>query len=230
MNWARWERFAPLTGALAVVLWVIGIWLVNGPGNLPGSDDTPDKILAAFTDHSRAIQLGAWLVIVGALAFLWFVGSLRSAVFVAEGGTGRVASIVTFGGVATGIFVLLLHAPSFAAAQVTKHLTPQAAQALLVADDVFFYAAQYAIVVLFLASAVAVFRWRVFPIWLGWVSLVFGIAALIPRLGWAILIFGFPIWTLIASWLLYARPVAASGPPGQPPGPPPHTEQFVGTE
>jgi len=220
MNWARWERYAPLTGVTAVVLWVIGIVILTGPGHLgDNSNDAPDKILSQYVNHHAAIQWGAWLVMLGALAFLWFVGSVRAALFQAEGGVGRVSSIAAFGGVATRITVLLVHVPSFAAAGTSEHLTPDAAKALVLMDDVFFYAAEFSIAVLFLATALAIFRWGVLPVWLGWVSVVFGVFAVIPPVGWAVLAIGLPLWTLATAWLLFARAGAdpAAADPGAPP-------------
>src|SRR5919201_3814045 len=78
VNWVRWERYAPLTGIAAVVLWVIGVWLVFGPGNLVSSDSTPDEILNNYSGDARTLQIGGWLVQLGAVAFLWFAGSLRA--------------------------------------------------------------------------------------------------------------------------------------------------------
>jgi hypothetical protein len=207
MNWwARWERYAPLAGVTAVVLWVIGIILLTGPGHIGNnSSDAPVVILAKYAAHSTAIQWGAWFVMLGALAFLWFVGSLRSAVFTAEGGTGRLATLVGMGGVATAIGVLLAHVPSFAAATTSDNLTAPAAKALILMDDVFFYAAEFSVAVLFFAVAVSIFRFAVLPGWLGWVSLVFAVLAVIPPVGWAILGLGLPLWTLVVSWLLFSK-------------------------
>jgi hypothetical protein len=204
--WARWERYAPLTGVVAVVLWVVGIIILTGPGHIGNnSGDAAAVILAKYAGHSSAIQFGVWLIMLGALFFIWFVGSLRSAVFGAEGGTARLSTLVGMGGVATGFGVLLAHAPSFAAATTSDNLTAPAAKALILMDDVFFYAAEFSVAVLFFAAAVSIFRWSVLPGWLGWVSLVFAVLAVIPPVGWAILALGLPLWTLVVSWLLYAK-------------------------
>ena len=210
MNWARWERIAPLAGVLAVVLWVVGVTILQAKGHLSNnSNDAPDKVLGQYVNHSSAIQWGAWLVSLGALAFLWFLGSLRAAIHRGEGGVGRLASAAAGGGGATAICILLAHLPSYAAASTSSHLTPDGAKALVLMDDAFFYGAELASAVLFLAVAVAIFRWGVLPVWLGWVSLVFGLLALVPPVGWAVLALGLPLWTLAVAFLLFARQGAA---------------------
>ena len=193
--WTRWDRYSPLAGIKAVVLWVIGIVILSGPGHLGNdSSDSPAVVLANYQAHAAAIQWGAWFVMLGALAFLWFVGSLRSALFSAEDGTGRLSTLVGMGGVATAVGILLAHVPSFAAATTSDNLTAPAAKALILMDDVFFYAAEFASVVFFLAAALSIFRFRALPGWLGWLALVLAVLAL-----------GLPVWTLIASWLVFAK-------------------------
>jgi len=204
--WERWDRYSPLAGIKAVVLWVIGIVILSGPGHLGNdSSESPVVVLAKYKAHATPIQWGAWLVMLGALAFLWFVGSLRAALFTAEGGTGRLSTLVGMGGVATAVGILLAHVPSFAAATTSDNLTAPAAKAMILMDDVFFYAAEFASVVFFLAAALSIFRFRALPRWLGWLALVFGVLAVIPPVGWAVIALGLPIWTLIASWLVFAK-------------------------
>jgi hypothetical protein len=204
--WTRWDRYSPLAGVKAVVLWVIGIVILSGPGHLGNdSSDSPAVVLANYKAHATAIQWGAWFVMLGALAFLWFVGSLRSAFFSAETGSGRLSTLVGMGGVATAVGILLAHVPSFAAATTSDNLTAPAAKALILMDDVFFYAAEFASVVFFLAAALSIFRFRALPGWLGWLAVVLALLAVIPPVGWAVLALGLPIWTLIASWLVFRK-------------------------
>lgn len=204
--WERWDRYSPLAGIKAVVLWVIGIYILTGPGHLGNdSSDSPVVILGKYTAHHTAIQLGVWFLMLGALAFLWFVGSLRAAIFAAEGGTGRLATLAGMGGAVASFGILLAHVPSATAATTSDNLTAPAAKALMLMDDVFFYAAEFSTAVLFFAVALAIFRFAVFPGWLGWVSLLFAVLAVIPPVGWAVLGLGLPLWTLVVSWLLFAK-------------------------
>ena len=204
--WERWDRYSPLAGIKAVVLWVIGIVILSGPGHLGNdSSEAPAVVLAKYQAHHAAIQWGAWFVMLGALAFLWFVGSLRSWFFTAERESGRLSTLVGMGGVATAVGILLAHVPSFAAATTSDNLTAPSAKALILMDDVFFYGAEFASAVFFLAAALSIFRFRALPAWLGWLAVVLGVLAVIPPVGWAVLALGLPVWTLVASWLVFAK-------------------------
>ena len=204
--WARWDRYSPLAGVKAVVLWVIGVVILSSSGGMANrSDESPAEILAKYKDHATAIQWGAWFVMLVALAFLWFIGSLRSAIFAGEGGTGRLATLAGMGGAVTSLGILLAHAPSFAAASTTDNLTAAAAKALILMDYVFFYGAAFSSAVLFFAVALAIFRFAVFPRWLGWITVVLAAIAVIPPFGLVVLAVLLPVWTLVVSWLLFVQ-------------------------
>jgi hypothetical protein len=51
-----WERWAALSGLVAVALWVIGV-VIDESSNLPGED--PNEILSWFQDESNTILVGA---------------------------------------------------------------------------------------------------------------------------------------------------------------------------
>ncbi|MPZ49590.1 MAG: hypothetical protein GEU75_09885 [Dehalococcoidia bacterium] len=103
----RFERFSALAGVLAVVLWVVGVAIIGGghvglPGGVP--EEAPEQVLGHFQESTDAVISGGWLFMLGSLAFVWFVGILRSRLIAAEGGTGTFASLAFAGGLATGIF------------------------------------------------------------------------------------------------------------------------------
>jgi hypothetical protein len=225
MNTLRWEKHAPLTGIVAVVLWVVGFIVLQGPANQPNSDVNAARALNFFKDKPNAILLGTFLFMLGGLFFLWFLGSLRATLHHAEGGAGgawRVATIADGGGLVTAVAILLMPATLASAAANHKHLSEGAAQALLSIGDAFFFVAELAAAVLLLGTALVVLRTGVLPRWLAWVSLVVALWLLIPPIGWAALILALPLWTVIVSVLLGKRP--------PPPPRPPHTAQFVATE
>ncbi len=205
-----WERFAPLTGVLAVVLWVVGVGIIEGGTDLPDEDAGPQAFAAYYDEEGGAVLAGAFVFMLGSAFFLWFLASLRARIQWAEGGVGRIASIVFAAGIATAAMSLAFMAPeaaaAFASEEIEGGLDPAAAQALGTLGDGFFIAAEAATAVFFLAAAVAGLRTRAFPVGLAWAGLVLGVAALVPWIGWAAFIWGLPLWVLIASVWMFMRP------------------------
>jgi hypothetical protein len=110
----RFARYAAASGILAVLLVVgsfLGLILPNAPDlDAPGTDWA-----AYFTDHQSRIQVGVTVLGVGLFFFIWFLGSLRTALARAEGGEGRLAS-VAFGGGIVAVATLLIAASAGAVA------------------------------------------------------------------------------------------------------------------
>jgi hypothetical protein len=208
--WAerRWERVAPLAGVIAVVLWVVAFLVLEGSAD-PPDEGSPQEVLAYYEEDTGAVLAGHYLFGLGVLFFLWFLGSLRSVLWRAEGGSTRLSAVAFGSGIATAIMMLGFTAPSIAAAisiDEDDPLSAEAAQALWTLGDGFFIATWFPLAALFAATALIVLRTRVLPRWLAWVSLLFVVAVLIPWTAWAILIFGFPLWVLALSILLWTRP------------------------
>lgn len=217
----RWHRLAPLTGVVAVILWAIGVAVLEGADS-PDSDARAIEALAYFKDHDDAILAGTFVFLLGGVFFLWFAACLRAALYRMEGSLGTLASTAYGGAIATGTCALLLPSSQAAGAFDNDNLTPQAAQTLLMVGDIFFYAATFAAAVLMLATAIVILRARaVLPVWLAWITLVIGVALLIPWISWAALLFGLTLWTILVGLLLYVNA------PDKP-APPPHTTSFVG--
>jgi hypothetical protein len=206
-----WERFAPLTGVVAVVLWVIAVIVIEAADS-PDEDAGGQEIATYFEEETGTILAGSFLLMLGAAAFLWFLGSLRARIHVAEGGVGRLASIVFASGIVLSAMTLGLAAPQAAGAltadETEPGIEPGAAQVFEGLGDGFFVAAEATVVVFFLAVAVAGLRTRVLPVWLAWASIVLAVAALLPWIGWAVYIWGLPLWVLIASIWMFLRPSA----------------------
>jgi len=198
---SKWERFAPLAGALAVPFWLAGVILISTKAK--GSEGP--KILASYQHHSDGILLAGFLWSLGVLLFIWFLASLRSHYLAAEGGTGRVTSIAWGGGLIASTIALLIPTADEVGALNKDKFDASGAAVLHHFSDAFFVGAEYALSLLFFASAILVLRYAVLPRWLGWLSLVIGIVLLIGPIGWAAFIFATPIWTIIVSVLLWRR-------------------------
>ena len=76
------ERFAPLTGVLAVVLWVIGVIVLETAVEMKD----PATLLDSYRTEESSIVLGGFLWVLGTFFFFWFLGSLRARLAAAEGG------------------------------------------------------------------------------------------------------------------------------------------------
>ena len=212
----RWHRLAPLTGILAVVLWVVGSIILFS--DEPESGAAPDEIAAHFADNAGRLITGGFLFMLGVAAFLWFLGTLRAALARAEGGVGRVAGIVSAGGTALAAMMLAMVAPTIAGALQVQNEdrdpSPQAADALANLGDGFFVAAEVAAIVPVAATAVAILRTGVFPRWVAWVSLLLAVWLVAAPVGWLGLLLGVPAWTLLMSVMLWMR--AAASPTADP--------------
>ena len=198
---SKWERLAPLAGALAVPFWLVGVILISTKAK--GSEGP--KILASYQHHSDGILLAGFLWSLGVILFIWFLASLRSHYLAAEGGTGRVTSIVWGGGLIASTIAFLIPAADEVGALNKDKIDASGAAVLHHFSDAFFVGAEYSLSLLFLASAILILRYATLPRWLGWVSILIGVVLLIGPIGWAAFIFATPIWTIIVSIQLYRR-------------------------
>jgi hypothetical protein len=196
-----WERYAPLTGVAAVVLWVLGAFLLE-------KDDRPDgKDTAAFVawvqENDTTILAGAIVFGFGTLFFLWMLGSLRAALFAAEGGTGRLATLAFGSGVATAISLMFTYLPHAQAAFDHENTSATGIEALVRVGDSFFGGAVLFSIPLLVAVGLAILRFGALPRWLAWFSLLLALVMAIPTLGFFGIVVGLPLWVLATSVLLF---------------------------
>jgi hypothetical protein len=216
---ARVERWLPLAGVAAVVLWVVGVFVIESVA--PGGDASADEILAYLDDDDTTIFTGAFLFALGTAFFVWFLGALRAAFLAAEGPPGRLTAIAFAGGVGKAVFdfgVMGAMAAGALAADEAESLAPEAAQTLFFVDDAFFIGAEFMALVFMAAAGAVVLTTRALPVWLGWLALVIALGLLVVPIGWAFLLFGVPLWVLLASIVLFVRPAGvAAGESAVPP-------------
>ena len=213
-DWTQWE---PLTGVIAVLLWLIGAFTLDGAADPPDDDASPLQVLAYYQDDAKTILIGGFLFMVGGAFFIWFLGSLRSRLLAAEGGVGRLSSLAFAGGLATAIFLIATPGLDVAAAIDEDHLSPTSADALHDGTDAFFVGAEVSAIVLTLAVGVLAIRTRALPKVFGWLSVALAVWLLIAPIGWAGLLLGFPLWVLAASILLVLPPRAPAAAPREEP-------------
>jgi hypothetical protein len=204
----KWERWAILSGALAVPFWVASVALIST--KVKGSEGA--EILANYNKHSDGTLVAGLLWSIGILLFIWFLGSLRSYYVAAEGGAGRLTALAYGGGIAAAAIGMLIPAADEVGALNKDHIDASGASVLHHFSDGFFVATEYTLPVFFFASAILALRYAALPKWLGWFSVLIGIVLLIGPIGWAAFIFATPIWILIVSvWLFMRTPPVAPG-------------------
>jgi len=200
---ARWETLA---GALGIVAWLIAVLIVEGSGDT--GDESAADLLAYFEDEETTLYVGGLIFFVGSALMIWFGGVLRSAI--AATGLDRLAAIALGSAVALAVTSMGLIAPqlgaAFGASESDTPLSEEAAQALWYAGDGFVAASSVAAASLAAAVGLSILRARLLPTWLGWLSLLIGLALIIPLVHWAALFFAFPIWVLLVTWFLWRRP------------------------
>ena len=204
MDDVKWERIGAAAGVLFVILVLIGSFL---PGESPPAvDDSARDIAKYFHGHSGAIQAGAFIAGLGAIALLWFLGSLWSRLRRPEG-TRRLATIAAGGGVVTIGLVLIGFAMNATIALRLESLGVLGARFFYTLSSVVISMASFSIAALVIATSAAAMRSKVFPVWLGWVGAVLGLLWVIAGLGVAtdnsgIFTLGFIAFLLWLVWIL----------------------------
>ena len=205
----RRQRLAPLSGLFAVVLFVVGIAIVEAVGDTPESGVGAQQYLEYFRGEGASIWAGTWVFLVGIVCFLWFLGSLQEALERAEAPTKRLARIAFAGGVGAALLLATSLSTLIAgaiAAEESANLSAQAAEAIWWAGNGFFVASTFFLAAFLAATALAAFRTRILPRWFAAVTAILAVAAAVPFISWAVLIFATPLWILfVAIWLAARR-------------------------
>src|SRR5262245_40742988 len=212
---SRFERWAPVAGIAFVVLMVVGSMLV---GDIPNPDASRADVVAYLADGDRQMHnlVGAYLWVIGALAFLWFLIRLRNDLRRAEGGSGTLSNLAFGAGVAfaavwtvsAATFDAVAYAVSLRDAPVTdtdlvRVLPPLGRLELLFGGGFF------GLVVL-VATAAVVLRTAFLPRWLGGLGIVAAIALLFDIT--YLTIFPFWGWVFVASLVMLVRRQAPQQP------------------
>jgi hypothetical protein len=204
-------RWATLIGVPYIVLWLFGFLF---SGSTPDSNSSAQHAVSYFEAHRTHERVGMFLLIYGAIFALMFAAALRSFLKNRSNGDGLItlgfSGMVIF---AVGVFTLL--GMLFAATDVPGKITPSAEQALNVLQNDIFFALLAGAGIFLLGNGLAIVAAGALPKWLGWVAVPLGVIAVTP-LGWFVAIFALPIWSLIATVLMYLRTRPASAPVAAP--------------
>jgi hypothetical protein len=210
----RLSRYAPFTGIVFVIVFLVGVFSGNSS---PNGNATGAKVIAFYAKHKSGQETGDLVGGIGLVFFLFFVAALYG--YLRRAPAARTLSLLGLIGAAlfTTGFVLFAGI-DYALAYGSHSLSPDAAQALNLLDNELFLPLFVGAIVFGVGIGLAIVRSGLLPAWLGWAILVFGIAAGTPA--FFIGIIGLAIWTLVTSVLIFQR---SAGPPARSPGPAPAT-------
>jgi hypothetical protein len=205
-----WARYAPLAGLLFIALVIVSIIV---EGETPATDDPTGQVVLDWAKNDDDYKISAALGALATVPFLWFLGSLRSTLRAAEGGTGRLSAIAFAGGIILAAGAGVDASLQWATAESVGDVPPNVTQTLSVLYSEFFLIFGIGIGTLFLASGLAMLRTRALPVWLGWVTLLLGILAITP-IGFVAFPLG-ALWVIVTSIILFQQGSPAAPAPGQ---------------
>jgi hypothetical protein len=175
------QRWTALSGIAFVVLMLTGAFFLL---DVPKGDASAQEIASYLSDsgnHTRNL-IGAYLWVLGGLAFLGFVTGQRGVLRRAEGGPGTLSSLVFGAGVVfTAVWSVsavaiatVAYSVEFSDAPVSDpdvvRVLPQLGSLLLLLGGGF------AGILLVLGTAALIFRTGVLPRWLAWFGILVAIA------------------------------------------------------
>jgi hypothetical protein len=173
----NWERVGAASGLVAVILFVVAfiIHLGQDPsGNIPDIANADDWG-AYLNDHESSLKVQVLLNSIGIVLFLWFLGSLWSALRTAEGGPARVSAIASAGGIVGAAAVLMGFV--FEASALVHHDADAAVSTLYVLGAMSLGLGGAAFTVFFLAAAKVILKTGALPVAVGALAVVAAIAS-----------------------------------------------------
>lgn len=172
MGMKGWERWAPVTGVLFVVAYVVGFFIA---GELPKADDGAGTIRDFYADDT-AVLTATYIFGIALVLYLAYAGTLASRL--REGGEARLAT-VAFGGAIMAAAITLIGTVVHAA---LAYRTPADDGVLQSLYDMQLFASTlvaFPAALLLGASAMAAERMGLFPTWFNGLTGLAAIAILV---------------------------------------------------
>ena len=200
------ERAWPLSGIVFVVLFLVAFTLIGNSG------DTPAAVLSFYGENEGRLITSFFLIALSALAYIWFVVSVRSVLSRVEPEPRALAALGFAGGLTTAVLLIVAAVPLAALTDAVDQIGRESAGAAYAMNSMaypLFTVGIGASSLLALAVGLTALRTGVLPRWLGWVSLVAAPLILVAVL--FVPIFIFLAWVLLVSIVLLVQPRTARG-------------------
>jgi hypothetical protein len=208
MQAGRWDRLAPLTGIVFVLLVVIAVII---QGDTPDTHATAQEVQSFYSKHHDKMEGSAGLIAVSIPFLVFFVSTLFRALRAAGGG-GRLAAAAFGGGILLAAGIAVGSTIQIAAAEAGKKAaTLGVTQTLHVLNDNSYIPIGAGMGVLVLASGLAAVRYGALPRWLGWAGIVLGVLSFTPVGFFAFL--ASALWLVVTAVILYLQGAPASAGP-----------------
>ena len=197
----RWSRIAALSGVVFIALLVVSLLT---SGNAPGTDTSARAVQHYYLVNQHKTNVSMLATSLSVLVGLFFYGYLR-AVFRTRPGNDWLSTVFFGGAVIFGLSGLVGAGVDAIFTDVPHRLSASEFQLLnMVKNDLNWPMTSIGLALLYFAVGFIIYRSRVLPLWLGWVSWIFAVAAgslvfaFIPLLGTA-------LWVVIVSILMAVR-------------------------
>jgi hypothetical protein len=169
---------APLTGLAFIVVLIVGFVVVGEPP--VAKDSSPEEIVNFYADNNTAQFIGAVVLGLAAVLFVFFGSVIRGVLREKEPPGGNL-SLVAFAGtiifaVGAGIDGTL----SIVLADSADDIDPVAVQAIQAIWDNDFLPLAIGLVTFWLATGISVLRYGALPRWIGWVALLIVVVSFTP--------------------------------------------------
>ena len=193
-------RWGPACGVAFVVILVVSFLIVS----TPNTNKSPAYILAWYNVSSHKTELAISTVLAGiAVVFgiFWF-GYLRDRWGRTDLGA-RLSPVLLVGATLFAAGGLAFSGANFALLDEPKHMTADTAQTLnFIQSDIGAAGIVVGVSILMWAAGFIIWKTRVLPVWLAWVSFLLAVVGLAGPIGFfAFLAMG--IWILIVAFLMW---------------------------
>jgi hypothetical protein len=171
------RELAPLSGVASVVL-ILASFAVAG--SAPSSTASQAKVMSFYATHLAGQKWSGVLLSLGALLFLIFASTLVTLLGRSDARRGGATTLCLGGAVVAVVGMTIFAALALTIGQVTGKIDPSALQALHVLNQEMVFPLTVGSAAFLLGGGVAVLQTGMFPRWVGWFAVAFGVVAAVP--------------------------------------------------